>query len=196
VRNDAPGRFFRSLDDHDAWSVTQVKERDIESVAQHNETRSLIGTVTVDCPSKVHRVVRNQPYRSSLDPDERGYHRAPEMGTQFEYGIAVRQILNHRVHVVNAQSVFRNNLSQDALVDAFEPVNCTLKVGQIFSGGASAFRLVNDRDIHDATRHLHTQWSNLFGAIDAQPSAFDHCWTAHADIRVGRRDHYVAASEQ
>ena len=56
--------------------------------------------------------------------------------------------------------------------------------------------VVRVHDVDDAIFRLHVDRPNLLGLVDAQPAAFDHRRTAHADRGVAGRDDHVRHAEQ
>ena len=71
-----------------------------------------------------------------------------------------------------------------------------LEVGEILLGDGDGLRLVLDRDVDHAVGHLHAHRADFLGREHAEIAALDHRRAAHADRRVLRRDHHVAAAEQ
>ena len=85
------------------------KQRDIERVAQLHEARGLVGAVAIDRARQMHRIVRDQPERPTLDSDQRGDHPEAEVAAQFEHRAGIGQRLDDLAHIINAQPVLRND---------------------------------------------------------------------------------------
>ena len=60
--------------DHEAGGVAQRDDRQPERVAELQEPGGLVRGVVVDRSPEMGRVVRDQPHRPALDPDQRGDH--------------------------------------------------------------------------------------------------------------------------
>lgn len=72
----------------------------------------------------------------------------------------------------------------------------TLEVREVPARHPHSIRLVGDRDVHHAVRHLDGERTDLLGPLHSEPAALDHRRATHADRRLGRRDHHIAATEQ
>ena len=66
--------------DHEARGVAQEEDGQVMGVAQLEEPRRLVGTVTVDGPTEVARAVGHHPEGLPLHPDQGGDHPGPEPG--------------------------------------------------------------------------------------------------------------------
>ena len=136
------------------------------------------------------------PIGPALDPDERGDHADAELGTQLEHRVVVGESVDDGAHVVDAQPVLGDHVPQRALVGTRPRRHRPLEVRQVLLRDGDRLGFVLDGDVDDAVRHLHGHRPDVFGCVHAEAAAFDHRRTAHADVRVGGRDHDVAAAEQ
>ena len=82
------------------------------------------------------------------------------------------------------------------LVGARPRLDRALEVRQVLLGDRDRRGLVGNDDVDHAVRPLHLDRSDRRRFVNAEPSAFDHRRSAHADVRVLGGDHDVAAAEQ
>lgn len=57
-------------------------------------------------------------------------------------------------------------------------------------------RLVFHLEVDHPIRVLHVRWTDLLGPVHAEPAAFDHGRSAHADVAAARGDDHIAAAQQ
>ena len=87
-------------------------------------------------------------------------------------------------------------MSQQALVRGVPRGHGALEIRQIFLGNVGGLVLVAHQNIDDAVGHLGGHRANFLGGVDAQATALDHRWAAHAQGRALGRDDHVAARHQ
>ena len=148
-------------------------------------------------PERCVGVVGDDAERPALDADEGGHHAEAEVRPQLEHRAGVGQRLDDRAHVVDAQPVLRNDAAQAALVGALPGVDRAPG-----STRGTAWRRAPPRPRRRPrcrrrrSAPARAIGADLFRPEDAEPAALDHRRPAHADVRVRRRDHHVAAAEQ
>ena len=122
-------------------------------------------------------------------------HADAEIAADFQHRPLVGEKIDHGADVIDAQAVFRDRPPQQPLVRRLPVGHRALKIGQIFLRGGGCLRFVLDEDVDDAVRRLERHRPDFGRMIDAEPAAFDHRRTAHADRRILGRDDHVAAAE-
>jgi len=77
-------RPFRVGADHDPRRVAQEEDGQVKRLAELQEARRLVRSITGDRAREVHRVVGDDADRMALDARERGDHAPREERTQLE----------------------------------------------------------------------------------------------------------------
>ena len=188
--------LLRLRPDHEARRVAERDDRKIEGVAELHEARRLVGGVGIDRAAEMLRVVGDEAERPALDADQGGDDSDAEGRAQLEHGAFVRQRLDDSADVVDAQPVLRDGAAQEPLVGRAPVRDPSLEIGEVAFRRRAGLDFVLDQEVDDAVRRLHADRPDLLRAIDAEAAALDHRRAAHADIRVSRGDHHVAAAEQ
>src|SRR5271165_4376762 len=182
--------------DHEARRVAKRQNRNAEGVAKLNEARGLVGAWSVDRAGKMFGIVGDQADWAAFYADQRGDHADAELRPQLEHGVFIRQRLDHFADVVNAQAIFRNQLTQAALIGRLPAWQRALKVRKILASSLHGLHLIAHANVHHAVSGLGVYRSDLLRPEDAQSPALNHGRTAHADVRVLGGDDHVAASHQ
>src|SRR5579872_7507558 len=144
----------------------------------------------------MHRIVRDESDRTPLDTNQCGDHAESEVAAQLQHRSGIGERLNDGAHIINAETILRNDVAQDALVGAFPLRQRPLEIRKILFGDFYCFGFVLDRDVDHSVGHLHIDGADFLGTEDAEPAAFDHRGTAHPDVGILRRDDDVATSKQ
>ena len=147
-------------------------------------------------PAEVLWIAGDEAERPPLDPDERGDDAESEGRAQLQNRVFVRERLDHRADVVDAQPVLRDQATQPPLVRGCPCGDPALEICEISLRRRRRLGLVLDHDVDDAVRRLNGDRSHLLRADDPQAPALDHGRAAHADRGTLRRDDHVAAAEQ
>ena len=168
--------------DHDAGTVAQEQQRDVERVAQLHEARRLVGAGTVDGAGEMRRIVRDHADRPTLDANERRDDAVAETAADLEHRVGVGERVDHFAHVVHAQAILGNRGPQQPLIRARPFLHRSLEVAQVFLRHRHGFDLVLHRDVDDAVRHLHAHRADFLRAEHAEAAAFDHRRPPNADV--------------
>ena len=181
---------------HDSWRVAEEEDGQVERVAELHEARRFVRRIRIDRPAEVRRVVRDDSHRPPFDPHKRGHRAEPKPHPQLQHRIRVGQRLDYLADVVHAQAVLRDDSPHHSLVTRFPFRKLPLEVRQVLLRDHHGRGLVLHEQINNATRNLHVHGANVLGGEHAEPAAFDHRRTAHADVRTLGRDDYVATTEE
>ena len=142
------------------------------------------------------RVVRNKAHRLAFDTHQGRHHAVTEIAAQFEHRACVANAVDDRADIIDTQTVFRNHMTQHALVGTFPVGNVALKIGEIFFGGGNGFHFIFDQYVDDTIGRLHGDRSDFIRREDAKTAAFNHGRSAHADVGIFGRDDDIGAPEQ
>ena len=148
--------------DHEPGDVLQEHQRDLERVAEVHETGRLVGGVHVQDSPGLHRVVRHDPDRPSVDARETRHDVSRPARLDLEELAAVDDRGNDLVHVVCLPRVVRNDVQQRFLpavrgIRRGAPGRLLArpgrKVRKVVADGGQAFSVVRDLQIRHAA-HL------------------------------------------
>mmetsp|Transcript_69302 Transcript_69302/g.225813 ORF Transcript_69302/g.225813 Transcript_69302/m.225813 type:complete len:233 (+) Transcript_69302:721-1419(+) len=117
---------------------------------------------------------------------------------QLKPRVDINQSLDQRPHVVYAQTIFGNHVSQSALVRTTGLLierQGPLKITQIFFCRCHCRNFVRHEDVDNSVRLLHFCRPNLFGLHDTQAPTFDHGGPSHADVAALGCDDDVTAAQ-
>ena len=182
--------------DHEARGVAQRDDRQIEGITQLPEPGGLVAGRRVDRAAQVHRVVGDQAHRPALDANQCSQDADPEVRPQLQHRPGVGELLDDGAHVIDPQPILRDGVAQQALIAAAPVLDRALEIGQVPARHLGGLLLVIDQHIDHAIGLLHADRADLIGSIHAQPAAFDHRRTTHADRGILRGDDHIAATKQ
>src|SRR5262249_24372827 len=133
---------------------------------------------------------------TSFDTHECGDHSQTEVASNFEHRAGIDQRFDYFADVVNAQTIFGDDLAQQALIGALPVANCALKIRDVPLCDLDCFGLVGRRNVDDSVRNLDIDRPYFLRSENSESAPLDHRWPTLPDIGVAGRDHHVAASEQ
>ncbi len=144
----------------------------------------------------MHGVVGDQAEGFAFDAHQRGDHPGGEVPAQFEHRAAVGQLLDDLADVVDAQTILRHRMAQQALVGALPVGDVTLEVGKVLAGDMGGFGFIFHQHVDHPVGALHVAGADFLGGEFAQAAAFDHGRAGHPQAGVAGGDDHVAAAEQ
>jgi hypothetical protein len=146
-------------------------------------------------PPRCLGLLGHQAERLAFDTDERRDHADAEIAADLQHRALVGEEVDDVADIVDAQAVLRDRAAQQPLVRRGPVLHRALEIREVFLRHRRRLGFVLDQNIDHAVWRLERDRADLGRMIDAEPAAFDHGGTAHADRGILGRDDDVAHAE-
>ena len=104
--------------DHEARHISEKQQRDLERIAQPDESRRFVGRIVEQHAALLHRLVGHDPQGVPVEPGEAGEELLGEQLLELQPRALVDDRLYHLAHVVTAARLLGDQLAQRFLAAA------------------------------------------------------------------------------